>query len=258
MNMSYQEWISTKMSVSPWIIHTKERPRLRLFCFPFAGGGASAFRSWSGQLPASLEVCPIHLPGREGRWKEEPIAYLETLTPQLVSAILPALNVPFVFFGHSMGALISWNVTCFLRKSGYPLPKQLFVAAHRAPYLPNMREIKYALPDDELLAILERFGGTPRLVLEHTELMQLLLPIIRADFCLCETYHYTPEPPLDIPITALGGEHDDLVSREELLGWQAHTSSSYALQMFSGAHFFIQTQQQEVLSFLAQAVRSML
>lgn len=241
-----------------WIVHTKEHPRLRLFCLPYAGGGASAFRLWGERLPWEVEVCPVYLPGREHRLREPAFTRLTLLVEALAEELWPALDVPFALFGHSMGALISFELTRYLRRNALPMPVQLFVSAHRGPQLPMRRAPAHNLPDDELIDLLRRFGGTPQAVLQHAELMQVMLPILRADFELCETYSYQPEAPLECAISVFGGEQDTQVNVQELQAWRQQTRKSLTVRMFPGDHFFLHGQQDLLLQTLAQQLGAML
>ncbi|MBE3560032.1 MAG: thioesterase [Ktedonobacteraceae bacterium] len=243
------------VQTGPWITQTKAQPRLRLFCFPYAGGGAAIYRTWQEQFPAEIEVCPVHLPGRESRIKEAPYTRLAPLIEALAQALEPFMYIPFAFFGHSMGTLISFELARHLRRRHAPMPVRLFVAAHRAPQLPDRGEPQYLLPDDELIDSLRRLGGTPPAILQHEELMRIVLSILRADFELCETYVYTPEEPLDLPISAYGGEQDTLVSRQELQAWALQTQRAFTLDMLAGNHFFLQSQQPLLLQNIAQQLQ---
>ena len=246
---------------TPWVIYPgahaspQLKPSCRLFCFPYAGGGASAFRHWRHELPATVELACIQLPGRESRLKESPISDLSTLVKQLKPAILPHLTVPFVFFGHSMGALIAFELTRSLRHTQHPLPQHLFVSACSAPQHPRHAPPRHTLPEVEFIAELRRLKGTPPAILDHSELMALLLPTLKADFSVVDTYTYQHQSPLALPITALGGQDDPEVSSKQLAAWQTQTKSAFFQQMFQGDHFFIQQEQMSVLkAILSQSL----
>lgn len=228
---------------SSWIIQPapNRHARLRLFCFPYAGGGASIFRDWPASLPADSEVCPIQPPGREGRLFETPFVHVDALVAALAPEIRPYLDLPYLLFGHSMGALIAFKLTRLLRAQRIAQPRRLLVSGYRAPHLPDRHPPVYALPDSDLIAHVRNLGGAPPAVLEQAELMALLLPSLRADFQLCDTYTYSPEPPLSIPISAFGGVHDSEVSADEIEGWKEHTTRPCAVRMLPGNHFFLQT-----------------
>ena len=227
---------------------------LRLFCFPYAGGDAFSFRSWPEQLPSAVEVCPIELPGRGMRIKESPFTQLHLLVEELAQSLLPYLDKPFVFFGHSLGALVSFELSRFLRRIHACSPTHLFVSGYCAPQISYSISPIHTLPDTDFLEELRRLQGIPEVALANEELMQLLLPVLRADFAIFETYIYQPESPLNCPLTALGGLQDPSVSREMLEAWQKQTKADFAIQMFPGNHFFIRTSQSLLLQFLAQTL----
>jgi medium-chain acyl-[acyl-carrier-protein] hydrolase len=243
-----------------WLVRTKARqsspslPRLRLFCFPYAGGGASIYRAWSSYLPESIEVCPIYLPGRESRFNEPAFTRISPLVRVLAHVLRPYLDVPFAFFGYSMGALISFELARYLRQAQMPEPAHLFVFAHRAPQLPDRRTSLQQLSDDAFLEKLAQLGGTPQEVLQQTEFMQLMLPTIRADFMLCENYSYTDEPPLTYPITAFGGSQDTMVREQELQAWREQTQGAFALHMFPGDHFFLRDHTRKLVQNISDAL----
>ncbi len=211
----------------------------RLFCFPFAGGGTGIFRGWSTNLAPDVRVCPVQLPGRESRLGQKPYQNIHELVKDMAEEMADYWRTPYALFGHSMGALIAYELTRYLRRRLFPLPKHLFVSAFRAPHLPMLRTKIHGLGDAEFIAELRAYGGSSEVVLQHHEIMQLLLPGIRADFRAHETYQYYQEPPLPVPITTMGGEADDTVAKEELAAWHVHGSREFALQMFAGNHFFI-------------------
>jgi len=239
-----------------WVTCRKPSPqaRLRLFCFPYAGGGVSIFRAWSDGLPADVEVCPVQLPGRETRLMEPPFTRLSPLVQTLAEALFPLLDKPFAFFGHSLGALVSFELARQLRRQHGDgvQPVRLFISADRAPQIPNRDPPVYDLPEGEFLAELRRLKGTPRELLQDEEVMQIMLPLLRADFAVYETYGYLTEPPLNCPISAFGGLQDHRVSRGDLEAWREQTSVSFSLRMFPGDHFFLNTTQPVLLQALSQ------
>lgn len=216
---------------------------LRLFCFPYAGGGAQIYHAWADGLPETIELCAIRLPGRGARLLETPFTRMTPLIGAMANALFPYFDKPFAFFGHSMGALLSFELTRHLRRSNAVEPSQLFVSGHRSPQLPFRGDAIHALPETEFINTLRSMNGTPEKVLEHAELMQLTLPALRADFAICETYNYLAEPPLTCPISAFGGTQDPKVSRPELEAWREQTTASFSLRMFPGDHFFLHTSQ---------------
>ncbi|MGB3637974.1 MAG: thioesterase II family protein [Rivularia sp. (in: cyanobacteria)] len=235
---------STHQSKS-WIFRTKpfSQASLRLFCFPYAGASSRIFRKWARSLPANIELCPVELPGRGTQIKSPSFTSIEALVRAIAPMLLPYLDKPFAFFGHSMGGLLSFELARYLRKQYDKKPVGLFVSASRAPQIPSSKPPIHTLSEIEFKQELSRLNGTPASVLQNTELMQLLIPILRADFAVLETYVYTQEPPLECPIVAFGGLEDREVTLAELEGWRSQTQSSFKLQLFPGDHFFIHSAQ---------------
>jgi len=249
--------MTTATAFDPWVACRKPNPqaRLRLFCFPYAGTGASIFRTWSDGLPADVEVCPVQFPGRGTRLMETPFTQLEPLVQALAQALVPLMDKPFAFFGHSLGALVGFELARQLRRQSGVQPVRLFVSADRAPQFPHRERPMHALPDEEFLVELRRLNGIPGKVLEEVELMRTMLPVLRADLAVCETYVYSTEPPLNCPISTFGGLQDRRVNRGDLEGWREQTSVSFSLRMFPGDHFFWHTTQPLLLQVLSQELR---
>jgi medium-chain acyl-[acyl-carrier-protein] hydrolase len=225
---------------------------LRLFCLPYAGASSLIFRTWVHSLPKSIEICCVELPGRGTQMNSPPFTQMEPLVSAIIPILLPYLDKPFAIFGHSMGGLLSFELARYLRKEHGKKPVHLFVSASRAPQIMSKKAPIHALPEAEFKQELCRLNGTPASVLENSELMQLLIPILRADFAVLETYVYAQEQPLECPITAFGGFQDEEVSPEELQGWRSQTKNSFQLQMLPGDHFFIQSSQSILLENLAK------
>lgn len=236
-------------AISPWLVCLRQNTeaRLRLFLFPYAGGRASIFRTWPEELPSDVEVYAIDPPGRGTRMRESLFTRLHPMVNAVAKSIEPHLDKPFSFFGHSMGARAAFELTRKLRREGGPQPQHLFVSGCPAPQTEDRDAPVYNLPDAEFIEKLRRLNGTPREILEHPELLQLMLPILRADFELVQTYQYHPESPLDCPITAFGGLRDEEVSREELEAWHLQSTAGFVLRMFPGDHFFLHTSQSLLL-----------
>jgi acyl transferase domain-containing protein/surfactin synthase thioesterase subunit len=240
-------------SNSNWLFFPKPQvqPSLRLFCLPYAGAGASIFRSWAETLPSEIEVCAIQLPGREDRLGETLLTRLAPLVKTLAPIVQPYLEIPFAFFGHSMGGLVSFELVRELRRQGSPLPTHLLMSAIRAPQLPDLNLPIHRLPEPHFLEALRRLQGTPEAILQNTELMKLLSPSIRADLAIFENYIYAAEPQLPCPITVFGGAQDPLVLPEDLAGWKDQTLSDFALQMFPTDHFFLHRDRDALLAAIA-------
>ncbi|MEM1171979.1 MAG: alpha/beta fold hydrolase [Cyanobacteria bacterium P01_H01_bin.35] len=241
--------MNSTITPSPWIkiFQPISQPTLRLFCFHPSAAGASFFRIWGKYLPSNIEVCAIQLPGRETRIKEPLITGWNDLVPNLTQALSPLIEeYPFVFFGHSLGALISFEVVRKLRREKLPLPKYMFVSGRRAPQIP-IDNLLHQAPDQELISALREYEGTPEAVLQNQELMELFLPILRADFTLNEKYMYFPEAPLECPIVAFRGTNDVTVSLQNLSQWEQHTITNFALHEFPGGHMFFQKEPKDLI-----------
>lgn len=249
--------MKTGSILNPWLSYPKPNPRarLRLFCFPYAGGGALIFRAWPESLPETVEVCSVQLPGRGARMTEPLFTHLSPLLQTLVEAILPCMDRPFAFFGHSMGALISFELARYLREQFGLEPACLFVSGRGAPHLPNAGPAIHTLPEAQFLEELRLLNGTPKEVLENVELRKLIVPLLRADFAVCETYQYVDGPPLNCPLFAFGGCQDRGVGRDDLEAWHQQTDRSFRLWMFPGDHFFLHTAQSLVLQALSRQLR---
>ncbi len=206
--------MSNAVPYDAWIAFRKPNPqaRLRLFCFPYAGAGAAIFRTWSGRLPDHVEVCPVQFPGRGTRLMEKPFTQLLPLVETLAQVLIPLLDKPFAFFGHSLGALVGFELARQIRSQSGVQPVRLFVSAARAPQVPHRDRPTYALPEGEFLEELRRLNGTPGELLENAELMQIMIPILRADFAVSQTYVYAAEPPLACGISSFGGVQDHRVN----------------------------------------------
>jgi medium-chain acyl-[acyl-carrier-protein] hydrolase len=186
---------------------------------------------------------------------ESPFTRLSSLVETLAQALVPFLDMPFAFFGHSLGALTGFELARQLRRQSGIQPVCLFVSAARAPQISSPHRPIHALPEAEFLAELRRLNGTPEEVLEHAELMRIVLPILRADFAVYETYAYSPEPPLTCAISGFGGLQDQRVGRGDLDAWCEQTSTSFSLRMFPGEHFFLYTELPRLLRILSQQLR---
>jgi surfactin synthase thioesterase subunit len=239
---------------NPWIAHARPNPRARLclFCFPYAGGSAAIYRRWGENLPAEVEVMPVEIPGRASRFREAPFRRLLRLVEEAGEALRPELDRPYAFFGHSMGGLISFELARRLRDLGVAGPRWLFVSARRSPDCPLDDELIHALPEAEFVQKLRELNGTPEEVLQHPELMAMMLPLLRADFEVNETYEFQQAPPLTCPISALGGLGDEEVTREHLQGWRRHTTGGFSLRMLPGDHFFLDGHRDLVLQAVAK------
>lgn len=236
-------------------------PLPRMFCFPFAVGAASVYGQWSRWLPPFVKVVPVEYPGHGRQFGQPPLADIDQIVGVLTDDLMTKLDVPFLLFGHSMGALVAFEVARELRRRGAPLPAKIYASATRPPSNPQRDEPGEdisALTNDELRARLIEFGGTPQEVLDSAEFMEVMLPIVRADLAACENYRYRPEAPLPCPITALGGADDDTFDQAELLDWRAVTSTSFELVTMPGGHFYPRTHTAALLKWLGEDIRKTL
>jgi len=231
-----------------WIAYRRIRhlPRFRLFCFPFAGAGASIYRSWSALLPPEIETCPVQLPGREERIAEAPYDDLLLLVDKVKHELAPLLDREFAIFGHSMGALIGFELARQLQKDEGPVPSLVFVSGSRAPSLIPCDSTLHGLDDRDFDHALVQLGGTDDAVSQDPELLSLLRPTLRADFALCEKYFCLPEPPIACPISALRGVNDPLTTWSSVSEWRIQTQSFFVQRDFLGDHFFIRTANSEI------------
>jgi medium-chain acyl-[acyl-carrier-protein] hydrolase len=245
------------MKDSPWLVRfgPDAGAPVRLFCFPYAGGGAHIYYRWRRGLPAWVDVCAVQPPGRGTRLSERPFTDLSEMVEAAAGALAPYMDRPFAFFGHSMGAMVSFELARRLRQSTGTEPGHLFLSGCRAPQFSPSREVTYNLPEDEFTAFLSRRGGTPSEVLENQELMQLLLPLLRADFAVTQTYRFEAAPPLSCPITVFGGRDDEGVRGEWLEGWREHAAGAFALHVLPGDHFFVHTSERLLLEAVAGELR---
>jgi medium-chain acyl-[acyl-carrier-protein] hydrolase len=227
----------------------RQRPdaRLRLFCFPYSGGGASIYRTWSDALAPDVELCAVQLPGRETRFKEPAATGMSGLVDQVVEGIKPLLDRPFALFGHSFGALVSFEMAHKLQSLGFR-PEHLFVSGRQAPHLNYPRSPIHQLGDEAFSDEMRRLNGTPEHVLSNPALLSLVIGIVRPDYTVCETYRFREgRPLLECPVTALGGSEDPETTPDDLESWGRHTGGDFEARMLPGDHFFIHAQEGLVL-----------
>jgi surfactin synthase thioesterase subunit len=223
-----------------WLVGAgSEKAAMRLFVFPYAGGGASAFRQWNKALAPRVASYTIQLPGRETRFTEPKLTRFSAAIEAIGDALRPNLDHPFAFFGHSLGGLLAFETARHLRRLNAPTPLHLFVSGCSAPQLREPEEQYNKLSDAGFVQAVRKFGGIPDEILQNTELLDLFLPTLRADFRLLETYDYVQETALDCPITAFGGLEDAETPESKLAAWNVHTTRAFRLSMFSGDHFFL-------------------
>lgn len=227
---------------------------VRLFCFGHAGSGGAFFYPWKTPHLPEIEVCPVVLPGREMRLGEEPYTRVEQVIEPLFSALLPLTGKPFALFGHSVGAVIAYELARRFTSSYVPAPLCLFVSGRRAPRLPARRQPFFGLPDHEFLATVSRMNGMRSELLEYPEVLQLFLPSLRADFEINDTYAFLPGPRLSCPVFAFVGDRDGEVYPTEMSDWAEVTSNQFMLRVFPGDHFYHKDAPPALLSAIRQSI----
>ncbi|CAN5545469.1 N/A [soil metagenome] len=244
-----------------WFFRPKPRPaaQLRLFCFPYAGAGPSVFRGWADALPAEVDVLALQAPGREARLREPPLGDLSDLVARTAEQIQPYLDLPAVFFGHSMGALVAFELARRLAAGDGFSPRRLIVSGRRAPQLQEPEPPIRDLSDDDFVAeIRRRYNGIPDELMQHPDLLALLLPGLRADVAALEGYRYRSGEPLDCPVAAVGGADDPRATLAEIQGWREVTRGAFSVRLFPGGHFYLQSAHSRLLAFIGATLRSAL
>ena len=226
---------------------------VRLFCLPFAGGSAATYRTWGSQLPSRIDVCPVELPGRGTRFAEPPMRDFAALVDHLAEALEPLFDRPVAFFGHSLGARVALELA--RRQLGRVV--HLYASACPAPHRDRASASAHgAMSDEDLVALLRRWGGTPEEVLQNAELLALALPILRADLGLLDAYQGTATPRLDCPITVFAGTKDEDIPLEDARAWSECTSAEHRLVVLEAGHFFV-TEPAGRATLLAEIARSL-
>ncbi|MFI0982698.1 thioesterase II family protein [Streptomyces sp. NPDC021093] len=232
---------------SPWFRNYCPSPDapVRLVCLPHAGGSASFYFPVARALAPRVEVLAVQYPGRQDRRHEPAVTDLETLADQVSEALEPLADRPYALFGHSMGAIVGFLAARRLQASGNG-PAQLFVSGRRAPLLDRAGDWQ-PRTDEELVTEIRALNGTRDALLEDAEMLEMILPALRADYGAVRRYRYRPGAALDCPVTAFTGDRDPKARVEEVAAWQEHTLSGFDLQVLPGGHFFLVDQQSEVL-----------
>jgi medium-chain acyl-[acyl-carrier-protein] hydrolase len=227
-----------------------------LFCIPHAGGGTAVYRDWTGDLAPEAIVKRLQLPGRESRFGEPALTTLDAALADLFRAAIPDLSGPFALFGHSMGALLAFELAHKLRESTAQEPVHLFVSACRAPHFPPLPAPYSDLPQKDFIDIIDRrYGGIPSVLLVDDGLMKALLPAIRADFKILERYRASDRQPLNCPISVFGGRDDTATPLSTLEAWREYTTHDFHLSMFDGGHFYLNSQKSLLIDQIRIALR---
>lgn len=228
-------------------------PRLRLLCLAHAGGGIAPFYRWSTLLPPEIDVLAVQLPAREKRLREEPFTRMDAIVSALAAELEPLLDRPVALFGHSMGAMIAYELACALRRRGAPLPAHLFLSGRQAVTEPPRERAIHALPEERFVEeVTRRFGGIPQPILDDKELMSIFARALRADFEVIETYEHRDAEPLPIPFTIMGGRDDPQTHPDRIAGWFGLTALPADVELFDGGHFYLGEQLPAVLAAIAR------
>jgi medium-chain acyl-[acyl-carrier-protein] hydrolase len=235
-----------------WLVVPKPNPdaAVRLFCFPYAGAGASTYREWANLVLPTVELMIVQYPGREERYSEPLHKHVDSLLPILSESLLGCIDKPFVFFGHSMGAGIAHRLLLAWQQRDVACAQHLIVSGARAPQLISDRPTSSELDDCQFLSLLQNRGGMPEELLQNAELMEVLMPRLRADFQLAETLPPVAHKLLNCPISAFGGHHDSEISLNDIDEWRLQTLSVFKAWGFKGDHFFIQNSRAQVISIV--------
>jgi medium-chain acyl-[acyl-carrier-protein] hydrolase len=248
------------MKTSPWFVKFEPRPSaaVRVFCCPFAGGGASWFSEWSRGLDPLLELVAVQLPGRENRILETPCDSMRAIVTALTNEAPRLLDRPYVIYGHSMGGSIGFELVRALVARGFPPPLHFIASGSPAPHLPRRRPPISQLPDDQFLQEIRKYGGMPEQILDNRELLELYLPMIRADFKVVEQYRSNLPANLarlPVPASIHGGTSDATVEASDLSAWH-NVADVVNLRMHSGGHFFIKEHYGHILSEITAIART--
>lgn len=227
-------------------------PQYSLYCFPFAGGSATYYADWASRFDGPVELVPIQLPGRGPRMGEPPPTCIHGLADDIAVAIAAEDTVPLLF-GHSMGAILAFEVARRLESLGRPAA-HLFVSGRPAPLLSRPVAVVSDLPHEQMVQVLRDYGAADEEILQHEELLGLLMPVIRADFAMIESYQYRPGPPLPCPVTSWCGSHDPEIHPEEMQGWACETTAGWRLFVRPGGHFFLSDHVEEICQVTHEAV----
>jgi pyochelin biosynthesis protein PchC len=224
-----------------------------LFCFPHAGGAASYFRPWPASLAPGIEVLAVQYPGREDRAAEPCVTNMADLANQIHAALGPSLPETFAFFGHSMGAILAFEVARRIAREEGRGPAHLFVSGRPAPPRQRHRDLHRA-GDDAFIAELRSLGGTDPRILQDSEVLDLIVPVMRGDYTASETYRFEPGPPLSCDITAMTGDRDWLATVEDAAAWSTHTTGAFSLQVYPGGHFYLDDYRAQVLEQISSSL----
>jgi surfactin synthase thioesterase subunit len=245
--------------LSLWLPYTKaiRSDAHILFCFPYGGGNPAFYQNWEVYLSDYFQICPVQLPGRGIRFSEPSYTDIRALVRDIVAAIQPYLSNRFSFFGHSMGALVSFEVARLLQSKSLSLPENVFVSGYHAPHIPDPGRKIHHLPDDEFLDGIADMNGLPDELVQNREFLSVFLPALRADFTMCETYKYQSGEKLKSSIVALGGSDDPEAREEHLRKWQEQTIREFSLHILDGDHFYIHRKEMEIIQIIKNQCKTL-
>lgn len=243
--------MNTKLIKNSFEISTD---KIALFCLPYAGGGASAYRQWIDRMQEEVTVCPVQLPAREERIMETPYENMAEVLADLEEALMECIIGPYALWGHSMGGKIAYETEKRLERNGKQA-RCLFISGSRIPSIPEPDPI-FHLSDDEFKRALGRFEGTPKELLVNHELLNFFLPMLRADFTMDETYYDKTNTVLHVPIAVFGGRNDVEAKPAEIREWKKYTDDTFSCRIFEGGHFYIREQEETVISEVMKDLRS--
>jgi pyochelin biosynthesis protein PchC len=246
--------LTGKSGSGRWIRGYRRVPGgVSLVCFPHAGGAASYFRPWPASLAPGIEVLAVQYPGREDRAAEPCLTTIADLADQIQAALGPSLPGTFAFFGHSMGAILAFEVARRIAREQGRGPAHLFVSGRPAPPRHRRHDLHRA-GNPALIAELASLGGTDPRILQDSEALELILPAMRGDYTASETYRFAPGPPLSCDITAMTGDRDALNTAAEAAAWSAHTTGAFQLRVYPGGHFYLDDCRTQVLEMISSAL----
>lgn len=232
-------------------VRRRERPRARLLCVPYAGAGTAAFRAWPDRLPDWLDLWAVRLPGRETRIAEPPVDDVHAIVAGVIPAVSGLDPLPYALYGHSMGALVAFELARELRRRGGPQPVHMFLSGRRAPQRPDDLPGICHLPKPEFLARVRDLNGIPERLFDEPGLIDVIEPALRADFAVCERYRHTTGEPLGFGLSVFGGDRDPTTDLDQLHAWRSQTAGPFVVRTYPGDHFFIHTCRDKVLVALA-------
>jgi surfactin synthase thioesterase subunit len=240
-----------EQSKDKWFVkyRSEHSTALRLICLPYAGGSISTYANWINEVPEGVEIIAVQPPGRGVRFIEPPFDSMHALVESLFSALTPILTEPYVVFGHSLGSWVSYELLKKIQKNNLTLPVHFFASGARAPHIEKKKENIHALPDEQFKERLKKLNGTPQSIIENHELMDFLMPVLRADFKIANDYCAAFDE-VGCSVTVIGGNNDTEISIEELHAWKTLFTEPTEIEIVEGDHFFVDNNVQQTLSIV--------